>query len=335
MNNLPTISIISLTYNTDLTSFKQMLKAIRMQKYPKKLLEHIIMDAGSTNGTIELARKYGVNIYIERQLKNKIESRASLGIKRSKGKLILFLQTDNIPTTADWLMRMVQPFLENKKIVCAFSAFNSYKKNMSTTTKYCALFGANDPTIYFLNKTEKIRLDQKKYNKGTIIKETNNYWVVKFTKNNLPTIGDNGHIFLRSVIQKVNKNPDNFIHVDAFAQLLDMGYDTYGVVKNSIIHVINPNLTNFVKRRVELKEDFYNRRNLERRYLVYNPNSMQDKINLFKYILFSITLIIPLVEAFRGYLKIRERAWFLHPVLCFTMVIGYGISELKWFLRTK
>ena len=65
-NNLPSISIVSCTWNTNLFMFEQVLKVIQMQNYPKKLIEHIVMDAGSINGTVELAKKYLTQKKMER-----------------------------------------------------------------------------------------------------------------------------------------------------------------------------------------------------------------------------------------------------------------------------
>src|SRR5437868_736143 len=127
---------------------------------------------------------------------------------------------------------MVLPFQEDENIFCTFSAYNSYEKDMSTVTKYCALFGIPEPTLYYLKKTEKIRMDQKQYDKGTVLKEKKDYWIVRFDNQSLPTLGDNGHIVRKNAIDKVNKDPNTYVHVDAFKELMDIGYDTFGVVKN-------------------------------------------------------------------------------------------------------
>ena len=47
-----------------------------------------------------------------------------------------------------------------------------------------------------------------------------------------------------------------------------------------------------------------------------------------KFVIFSLTLIEPIFESIRGYTKIREPAWFLHPLMCLLMVFGYGWSEV-------
>ncbi len=329
IKNLPTISIITCTYNCDLKLFEKVLKAIQVQNYPKKLIEHLILDGGSTNNINKLAKKYGCHLIVRKDLKEAEQMRASLGFEIAKGKILLMLQSDNIVVSKDWIMQMVAPFREEENIYFTYSDKNNYFKGMNLLTRYCALFGANDPTIYYLKKTEKIRMDEDKYNKGKILSENDNYYVVRFNKSNLPTLGDNGQMFLRSAIRKVTGNHVGYMHTDAIAQLLDLGYDTFGVVKNSVIHVQKNDILKSVSRRVEIKEKFYDKYRGKRKYLVYNAKSPEDRLNLIKYIIYSVTFIIPLAESIRGYLKIKDTAWFLHPVICFLMVAEFSYSELR------
>ncbi|MBI2018533.1 glycosyltransferase family 2 protein [Candidatus Daviesbacteria bacterium] len=333
MKNLPSITVITGVLDSHIPTFKQVLDSLKLQKYPKKLIQHIVMDGGSTNKSPELARRYGCLVIVRKDLKDKDEARVGIAIKKAKGDLILMLQSDNILTSSDWLLKMVKPFIEDGKVFCTFSAYNSYHKDMPATTRYCALFGSPDPTLYYLNKTEKIRMDKTQYNKGKVIKKTQDYYIVQFNQDNLPTLGDNGHLFLTSVMKRVVKDYETYMHTDAFSELLDLGYNTFGVVNNSIIHTQKANIIDLIKRRIEAKEQFYDQNRGKRKYLVFNWNSYQDRINLTKYIIFSFTFIIPFIESVRGYARIRDRAWFLHPLICFGMVIAYAISEIKWLLK--
>lgn len=335
MKSLPSISIVTGTLNPRLSLFESVLKSIHNQTYPGDLIEHIVMDAGSTNGSIELAKKYGCSVEVREDLVDQEEIRASLGIKKARGDLVLILESDNIPRSKNWLKEMVQPFLDNKKVFCTFSAYNSFNKKSSMTTRYGAFFGAADPFLYYLGKSEKIPLLQKNYNKGKKIDEKPGYYIIEFNKENLPTIGDNGTLFLRKAMDKVNKDPELYVHPDAFLEMLDLGYNTYGVVKNSIIHVIPSNVLNYAKRRVKVKDTFYDKRRGGRKYLVFNWQSNKDILNLLRFIFFSITFIFPLYESIKGYIKTKDKAWFLHPLLCFLMLVSYGGSEIGWFLRRK
>ena len=332
MKRLPTVSIYTGSLNPNLVIFKRVLEAVKKQTY-KAVIEHIVMDGGSTNGAIELARKYGCKVDISPQLKLLEQIRFSRGVKKAKGDLVLCLETDNIPTSKTWLEEMIQPFIDNRKVFCTFSAYNDYERKMSATTRYGAFFGAADPTLYYLGKSDKIPLTQKKYNKGTIISETTKYWIVEFDKDNLPTMGDNGHMFRNSAMSKVNKDPALYVHPDAFVDMLVLGYNTCGVVKNSVIHIIPPNIFNYAKRRFQVKRTFYDQRRGKRKYLVFSWKSGKDRLNLIMFAFFALTFVYPTYESIKGYIKIHDRAWFLHPVLSFIMFFSYGLSELIWFVK--
>lgn len=327
------ISIVTITLNTRLDEFKRCLESIKMQKYPRRNIEHIVVDAGSTNGTIELAKKYNCKVVLKKNLKYEEHVRASLGIKMAKGKLILIMESDNFLDSPYWMDRMVEPFRFSKNVFFTFSQYNSYEKDMPATTRYCALFGVTDPTLYFLQKSEKTPLTQKKYDKGTILKEKPHFYVVKFTPKNLPALGDNGHLFLKSAIDKVNKDPRRYAHTDAVHELVAMGHDTFGVVKNSIVHLSKASLIRFVTRKIEVKHKFYDDMREKRTYLIFDWHSSKDWMNLFFYIFASFTFVIPLYQSIKGYSKIRDSAWFLHPILCFMMVVGYSFAELDFQIR--
>ena len=84
---------------------------------------------------------------------------------------------------------------------------------------------------------------------------------------------------------------------------------------------------------MDVKKHFTDEMKGKRKYLVYDPFSDKDKRNLLKYIIFSLTIIQPLYVSIRGYIKIREFAWFLHPLMCFLMVTFYGYSEIRKYLQ--
>lgn len=326
---LPLISIITLTLNPDLNVWKQTLDSLKSQLYPVDKIEHLVMDGGSDNTAVDLAKSYACRVSVLPKLRDKSEARKGLGIKLAKGEVIAFIEADNpLPKTA-WLKEMIQPFIDNPQIVGAFSIYNTYSSGMPALTKYCALFGVNDPLLYYLRKSEKLTHFQKRYTKGEILAEMPGYYVVRFNQQNLPTLGDNGHFVRRSMIHKAAQDAEKFIHVDAFAELLALKHDTYAAVKNSIVHYTGSNIFELFRRRTMFKEQFYNRRNAERTYYVFNPRNLRDDWKLLQFIIFSLTFIEPLFQSLRGYLVLREPAWFLHPIVCFIAVLSYTQSELK------
>lgn len=329
----PSISIITGSYNTPITLWRKTLEAVSKQDYPKSKIEHIIMDAGSPEETLNFLHTYKTKIVLRPDLLNKPQVRMSMAIQRAKGDLILLLEPDNILPNTNWLKQMVRPFMDNKNVTGTVSMYNTYEPSMPLFTKYCALFGINDPVLFYLKKSDKLARFQSKYFKGTTLKECDGYTIVRFVKENLPTLGDNGHMVRRNIIMKVNKDPEKFLHTDAFAEIVEKGYTTFGIVHNSIIHFTGSDLGAFFRRRVEYKGRYYDSRKSKRRYLVYDPGSAEDRKNLLLYIVYSLTLIQPLMLSIRGYMVVPEMAWFLHPVVCLLGVFAYGYSEIRNYFQ--
>lgn len=325
------ITVITSTLNPPIALFKRFLQSIRFQRYEGNV-EHIVLDGGSTNGAVDLARSFGARVMIFLRSVDEGGSRLYPSLKDVKGDLTIFVESDNILPDSDWFTRMVEPFGDSR-VFCTSSAYNSYEQDMDALTRYFALIGAPDPTLYYLNKSDKIPMIQRQYDKGEILSETPRYWVVRFDRNSLPTMGDNGTMIRTDVLRKVVRKSKSYIHLDAFMELLEMGYDTYGIVKNGIVHVSRSNIFDQVRRRVAVKRAFTDEKRGKRIYHVMDWSSPRDRWNLFKYVIFSLTLIQPLWVSIRGYLKIREPAWFLHPIMCFLMVIAYGWSEGVWQVK--
>jgi len=325
----PTITIVTLSLNPDECLWKKSLKSITYQNYPKDHIEHLVMDGGSIPQKLTIAKEFGCNIVSMPKFRNLGEARKGYGIQMAKGDLVVFIETDNILPDPDWFIEMVRPFQKRNDICAAFSMYHSYEKDMPALTKYSALIGINDPTVYYLGKSEKLPRFETAYDKGTILEDNAAFTVVRFQKNNLPVLGDNGHMVRRNIINKVNSNPNRFVHTDAFMNLLSKGFDTYGVVKNSVIHYTGSSIYEFYRKRLMYKKTYGAESVGKRSYLVYNPKSADDVRRLLLFIVYSLTWIQPIYTSMKGYVKIHEPAWFLHPVMCFLATMSYGISEFS------
>jgi glycosyltransferase involved in cell wall biosynthesis len=330
----PSISIVTTNFNSNLTLFRQVLSSIDRQNYPKHLIEHIVMDGGSTNGSIELAREFGCKVIVRKDLQEEINARMYVGIQKAKNTIIAIIETDNPLPSKEWLNRMVEPFVKEKEIFCTFNTYNSFTKDMSLMTKYCALFGVSDPVLYYLGKSEKMSWHNLRYTKGKALKKYSGFTKVKFDNDTLPTLGDNGCLIRKNVFMKTTMKAKNFIHLDLFAELLDQGYDTFGAVNIGIGHVTGSNIITMIKRRLAFRNTFFEKRKHERKYLVYNPHTLKDRLNILKYCFFSITLIEPLYQSIRGYVKKQELAWFLHPIMCYIFLVGYAKYEIMKRIRS-
>lgn len=326
-NKPPSISVVIPTYNS-IRTISRCIKSVISQDYPKKLIELLVVDGGSTDGTIEAVKKLGAKIIkVSSSLQN-AEYNKGIGVNAAKNEILLMLDHDNILPHKKWLKKIVQPFLENKDIVGVEPLRFHYDKRMSLMDRYFALLGGTDPLAYYLGKNSHLSYMFDKYNLLGSVSDHGDYYIVKFFPNKLPAVGGNGAAVSRSIMMRFSKSdPNNFFHIDVHADLVKKGFNNYAIVKDSIIHLTHSKFLPFIKRRMYFVEKYYYEDNKKRRYSVFDPK--RDKMKLVYYVIISLTVVKPLYDATRGFFKVRDIVWFIHPIMCLCMLFAYGIPVVK------
>lgn len=333
----PSISILTITYNPNVSVFRRSLESIRKQEYPKAKIEHIVVDGGSKSETVELAKKYGCSVIIRKDLRDQSEARRSYAVRSAKHDIILWLESDNILTDMDALAKLVQPFMDDPSIISSFPLHYRYNRKGSLLDRYSALFGAGDPVALYLQKADREPWFCDYPRKGKIVRSNNLYDVVEYDKDTLPTVGDNGFMTRRSVLLQARVSPREYVHIDIYVDLLKLGYKRFAVVKTTAIeHVIGDSLIKLLNRRMTYAYRYSLSSYVSnRRYLVFNASSQKDRLNLLKYVLFTVTCIEPIMESIRGFMKIRDFAWFYHPIVCWLFLIYYTRTANRSVFRLK
>lgn len=105
-------SIVIRTYN-EARWLGEVLEAIAAQTGGASY-ETVLVDSGSTDGTVEIARAHGCRI--ETIAKSDFTFGRSLnqGCAASRGKVLVFLSGHCIPATPDWLVRLIEPVLDGR-----------------------------------------------------------------------------------------------------------------------------------------------------------------------------------------------------------------------------
>jgi glycosyltransferase involved in cell wall biosynthesis len=94
LNNTPLVSIITASYNS-VNTIEQTIKSVISQSYSN--IEYIIIDGGSTDGTLDIINKYNSNIKFWVSEKDKgIYDAWNKGLKIAKGDWISFLGSDDL-----------------------------------------------------------------------------------------------------------------------------------------------------------------------------------------------------------------------------------------------
>lgn len=323
----PSISIVVATFNAQKT-IEKCLKSIQNQNYPEDKIDIIIVDGSSKDKTVEIAKKFTKKIIIIEPDKQNAEYNKAIGVSNAFGEMLLMLDHDNILPHRNWLLKMVEPLMKHKEVVGVETLRYHYDPHYSLLDRYFGLFGAGDPLAYYLGKADRLAFIYDTYNLFGKAKDYGSYYLVKFDKNHIPTLGANGFMIRRDLLIKHAKiSPNEFFHIDVNVDLIRKGFNTYAFIKDSIIHLTNyGNVFNFLKRRKLFMEQYHFKAHSKRRYSVYEQ---KDFFALLKFILYSATFIKPTIDATRGFIKIHDFAWFLHPFLSFTLLTIYSYVLVK------
>ncbi|KKT67800.1 MAG: putative short-chain type dehydrogenase, partial [Candidatus Curtissbacteria bacterium GW2011_GWC1_44_33] len=132
------------------------LRLVRQQNYPQEKIEIVLGDGGSTDNTLEVAKKYGARVISIPQEKQHAEYNRGVAYNNATGKFVLTLDSDNFLPDKNWLRRMVRPLLENPKMVATNTCYYHYSKKYVLMDRYFALFGTSEPLPYYLHKADRM-----------------------------------------------------------------------------------------------------------------------------------------------------------------------------------
>lgn len=238
------------------------------------------------------------------------ESAKAIGIRRAIGQVICIMATDNYidPRDTTFLLDHYNCAME---FGAAYPKWYGCNKNMWALDRYFALVGGNDPLAFYMGKN-----DRACYMDGEI-------W-----PHSKMTFGDNGFFIRRELI--LESDMDNYFHIDNVFDIRDkvLPYAT----TSSINHFTGAcGIFKFLKKRYRygLQHAFDSKR---RWHLV--EKTPGDIWKLFLFIFGSTTLIAPLWFSIRGYLKIRDLAWFIHPAVCLLTVFTYAALMAHLAIRS-
>jgi len=352
----PKVSILIPTLNA-CSVLTSCLESIACQNYPKEQLEIIIADGGSTDGTLDVAQKYGAKI-VENKLKT-AEAGKMAALKTATGEFIALIDSDNILPDPNWMNNMIEPLLKEPQAVGSEPWEYTWRAQDGFITRYCALIGMNDPFVLFLGNYDRMNLLTGKWTEVAHEEEDKgNYLLVRFDKRGLPTIGANGTVFRRDFLTAIATG-DYLFDIDLIAkQLKKTGSVTFIKVKNGIIHSFCENdIGKFARKQKRRVNDyFYHKFVAKDRDFEWesrdalgtggarNTESVEGVISLFisalknnsgmiKFMLSGVTVIPLLYQTVKGYSKKPDTAWLFHPLACEITLWEYALGTVKGLFK--
>ncbi len=123
----PEASVVIPMYNAE-KSIGKTIKSLLGQNYPKSKYDIIVVDDGSTDGSVEVVKKCkGVKLILQKHAGPAVAR--NRGVRHSEGGILLFTDADCI-ASKNWIRNMTEPFKNEKVVAVAGTYKTANSKNV-------------------------------------------------------------------------------------------------------------------------------------------------------------------------------------------------------------
>lgn len=307
----PLVSFVIASYNAK-DHIGRCLQRVRAQKYPKESIEILVIDGGSTDATLSIAKAY--NATVIPNPRRIAEYAKAIGITKAQGKYTVILDTDNEIVSDVWLNNVVNAMEKNPDLVGMDPIFYP-KPGDYAINRYCALLQLEDPLV---RRMAMLKFNaERKTGDGCLIYEVR--------AGRFPIFGSNGFMWRTSLLKEIGADLDRYDEADFCVRVVEKGHRKIGVLPEySIIHHHLKTVQDFIAKRMRRGGEYAGRRPDQKTWLEH-----YSKKELLLSILACATFVVPFWESLKEVKRTRDAAWLLHPFLSWLTVAAYTISFVK------
>lgn len=287
------ISVVIPTLNEQ-ANIRRCLDSIFRQNYSGPL-EVIIVDGGSTDETLQIAKKYPVKI-----LKNRFkqaEYGKKIGFDKANGEYFMILDCDMDLVGDRWFDRLVEPLERDNNLTGSWVQFVS-STNDAPLNKFITLDPIQrDPLFEFLTPTIN----------SCVVKKNSNYWTTKYTKGKI--LPASFCLYRKKdLLATPVKQMKKYMELDTLSIFVGSGKNLFAYVQHiGIHHPFLTTLSNLMRKRIRNLETMYFNQPDMRYWTWIDWNDGKDILKIFIWLLYCYTVIPSVIIGV--YKCIRYRTW--------------------------
>ena len=319
---LPSVSIVICTLNCK-EDLEICLKSIKKQDYPKEKLEVVIVDSYSDDGTIELAKDYGAKILLTK-IRGYMEGRGmpkAIGCKKSKGEIIITIDSDNAMVEKDWIKKAVYPLMCDPEVSFTISRM-AFIKTDNRINRYLSLGPGTDPFSVYGSVDPQFAMGNLK------MKDVGKYWKYTMTPNNFWVTG--GYYF--AIKRKILMEQGGYLRdVDNTWILTKRGKGTFAIPKKSHLHHrIASGFGNFLKQKIKWGKFYFENPQVEREFnWQMGWFGKFGKIRFYYEIIRNLLFFPAFFISLKLIIKQKKVEWILHAPMKFATTSAYLFVWIK------
>ena len=131
----PSVTFVTPTLNSEAT-LHECIASVDKLDYPKKQIKMFVMDDGSTDNTLKIAKQFSFCKVFNVKTSGPEEATA-IGFNHATSDYVVNFSSDNVIPDKKWLQRMLRPLETNKKSIASESI--NYRYVRSDTVSYTHL----------------------------------------------------------------------------------------------------------------------------------------------------------------------------------------------------
>ncbi|HVS45282.1 MAG TPA: glycosyltransferase [Verrucomicrobiae bacterium] len=307
------VSIIIACYNGE-QRLPHLLRSLRSQRYDQTAIDIIVVDDASTDRTIEIARSFGARVFANGH--RNIERGKAIGFREARHEYVMFIDDDNRLPHDAWLEHAIEALNENPEAVGVQAAWFSLIGSDPPANRYCSIFGGDPLAVYLRRRDHLARYETRWTLPGEVVAETKRYWKVRFDASNFPTLGSQGFISRRSLIAKTPWDPYLF-HIDTNYRLMLDGHDRFIMLRDEIQHDYCLSVRSMLRKKSRDARLFLEQSHMRLFRWQTSPTRFVIALGLM------LSVVQPLALSIRAFVRTRDAACFLHPILCVALPLLY------------
>ena len=303
-SKFPLISIALPVLNEE-ANIVECLVSVFSQNYPQNKIEVFVVDAGSKDKTVELAKKFPVKII--NNLEAHPERGKKLALERSTGEFFIYLDADVRLRGKNFFQKMLKPLLEDKKLVASFSRYYSKKSDSWLTRLMTHDPLQRDPIYEFFSV----------HPKQSIVSKKEGYYLCEFKKDLIPP---EGRLLYRVDMLKKSEiyKRRRFMDLDNLAILVSEGRREFAYVPSAgFYHDFLPNMRTLIKKRTRNIEKNYLFQEDKRLFTWFDLNKPKDIFKICIWVLYANLFFPGLVRGIFRALKFRDAVCLTEPFVNF------------------
>lgn len=229
MNN-PIVSILMPTLNSERT-IEMALAGIRRQTLGNEAVEIVVADGGSTDQTRAIAKRYGaIVVDNERVLP---EYGLSVAMTVARGRYGVFSGSDEVMTSDSSLSAKVKLLEDNPRVHNVLPSGLRNPEGYPKIGDYVNRFG--DPFSFFMHRLDSGDNWSSLRSRYKVVRETPQYLVVQFAKDDvIPIVDGGGHFFRLDHLRQIADVTDHTIVARLFITMA-AEHRQLGVTKDDFI----------------------------------------------------------------------------------------------------